>query len=148
MKKRIIASLVFSMSMVAFAAQKPCSEVFPTESNVATSLGVDGSRCTVSKVTNSKGKVVIRVKVSKDNSSFVYAMDQEWAGTGKYECEDVGAGKIYECNGSQPGKEGEMMAIKGEKFNAQLLKYMFSGVSVQDKSYLFGGLPPWEASDY
>lgn len=144
MKKKIIASLVLFMSMVAFGAQKPCSEVFPNESNVATSLGVDGARCTVSKVYNPRGKVEVRVKVSRDNSSFVYTMWQEWSGTGKAECEDVGAGKIYECSGSFPGEDGERRAVKGEKFNAQLLKYIFSAVSAQDKIYLFGGLPPWE----
>ena len=98
MKKKIIASLVLFMSMVVFGAQKPCSEVFPNESNVATSLGVDGARCTVSKVVNSKGMGFSRIKVSRDNSSFVYVAGfPGW--TTRLECEDVGAGRAYECKG-------------------------------------------------
>lgn len=143
MKKKIIASLVLFMSMVAFGAQKPCSEVFPNESNVATSLGVNGARCTVSKVYNPRGKVEVRVKVSRDNSSFVYTMWQEWSGTGKIECEDVGAGKIYECKVSYP-EDGKMVTGEGVIFDVKMLKFQFSALSDQDKIYLFGGLPPWE----
>ena len=92
MKKKIIASLVLFMSMVAFGAQKPCSEVFPNESNVATSLGVDGARCTVSKVVNSKGTGIWRIKVSRDNSSFVAVIEVPEMSI-RTECEDVGAGR-------------------------------------------------------
>ena len=98
MKKKIIASLVLFMSMVAFGAQKPCSEVFPNESNVATSLGVDGARCTVSKVVNSKGTGIWRIKVSRDNSSFVAVIEVPEMSI-RTECEDVGAGRAYECKG-------------------------------------------------
>ncbi|GEM_PF-3491559 len=144
MKCKTVALLMLSMSMAAFAAQKPCSEVFPNEANVKTSLGLDGSRCTVSRVTNPKGKVVIRVKVSKDNSRFVYVMEQEWRGRAVYECEDVGAGKIYECSGSVPDKDDKILNFKGENFMTGLLEQIFSGLSSADKYYLFGGLPPWE----
>lgn len=144
MKCKTVALLMLAMSMAAFAAQKPCSEVFPNEANVKTSLGLDGSRCTVSRVTNPKGKVVVRVKVSKDNSRFVYAMEQEWRGIAIWECEDVGAGKIYECGGSVSEKDGKIENLKRENFPTEVLELLFSGLSSADKYYLFGGLPPWE----
>ena len=142
MKKKIIASLVLFMSMVAFGAQKPCSEVFPNESNVATSLGIDGARCTVSKVVNSKGTGIWRIKVSRDNSSFVLVVEIPGM-TSRLECEDVGAGRAYECKGFVD-KNGKLEKGEGEILNAIDLNNAFVAVSAQDKIYLFGGLPPWE----
>ena len=142
MKKKIIASLVLFMSMVAFGAQKPCSEVFPNESNVATSLGIDGARCTVSKVVNSKGTGIWRIKVSRDNSSFVLVTEIPGMSM-RAECEDVGAGRAYECK-SILDKNGKLEKSEGELINAIDLNNLFVGVSAQDKIYLFGGLPPWE----
>ena len=142
MKKKIIASLVLFMSMVAFGAQKPCSEVFPNESNVATSLGVDGARCTVSKVVNSKGTGIWRIKVSRDNSSFVAVIEVPEMSI-RTECEDVGAGRAYECKGFVDKKKKKKKS-EGEIINAIDLNNLFAAVSAQDKIYLFGGLPPWE----
>ena len=142
MKKKIIASLVLFMSMVAFGAQKPCSEVFPNESIVATSLGVDGARCTVSKVVNSKGTGIWRIKGSRDNSSFVAVIEVPEMSI-RTECEDVGAGRAYECKGFVD-KNGKLEKSEGEIINAIDLNNLFAAVSAQDKIYLFGGLPPWE----
>ena len=143
MKKKIIASLVLFMSMVAFGAQKPCSEVFPNESNVATSLGVNGARCTLSKVVNSKGTGVWRIKVSRDNSSFLLVIEIPGK-TSRMECEDVGAGKVYECKGFVREKNGELQKFEGDMADRIDLNNLFLAVSAQDKIYLFGGLPPWE----
>ncbi|MBQ3839664.1 MAG: hypothetical protein II819_06980 [Fibrobacter sp.] len=91
---------------------------------------------------NSKGTGIWRIKVSRDNSSFVAVIEVPEMSI-RTECEDVGAGRAYECKGFVD-KNGKLEKSEGEIINAIDLNNLFAAVSAQDKIYLFGGLPPWE----
>ena len=47
--KKITIFLLIVLSVAAMAAQKPCGEVF-SNVGIKTTLGIDGSRCVLSKV--------------------------------------------------------------------------------------------------
>ena len=65
--KKHTTILIVLLSAAVMAAQKPCGEVFPNAGIKAT-LGLDGSRCVVSKVKNESAEVTSKFMVSQDHS--------------------------------------------------------------------------------
>lgn len=149
--KKITIVLIAALSVMAMAAQKPCGEVFPNAGLKAT-LGVDGSRCVLSKVKEKDRGVTTKIMVSHDNSVITLDMDMWVINDGEkntrrslIKCEDVGAGQRFECEIDATYTNGETKKIKDIINSIALGKFFnLAQVSLVDLRYLFGGLAPWE----
>ena len=146
--KKLTIIFVAIFSVMAMAAQKPCSEVFPNAGIKAT-LGVDGSRCVVSKVKKENYNETMKIMVSEDNSTITVMLNSSKTNNGEKEtntgflnCEDVGAGQRFECEGYHE-TNGNRSPDKGI-YNLAFIKNLFVGTSTNDIHYLFGGPAPWE----
>ena len=148
--KKLTFLLIAILSILAMAAQKPCGEVFPNL-GLKASLGVDGSRCVVSKFKNERIELIGKFMVSQDNSFIRIDIHTKTLKDEKKDntyfiakCEDVGAGQRFECEMDK--------IVKGEPVhetsvvNLQVLGgfFQFGTVSNTDLHYLFGGPAPWE----
>lgn len=144
--KKLTIIFVAIFSVMAMAAQKPCGEVFPNL-GLKASLGVDGSRCVVSKFKNEQIELIGKFMVSQDNSFIRIDLRAKTLKDNTYfiaKCEDVGAGQRFECEMDK--------IVKGEPVhetsvvNLQVLGgfFQFGTVSNTDLHYLFGGPAPWE----
>lgn len=148
--KKLTFLLIAILSILAMAAQKPCGEVFPNL-GLKASLGVDGSRCVVSKFKNEQIELIGKFMVSQDNSFIRIDLRLKTLKDEKKDntyfiakCEDVGAGQRFECEMDK--------IVKGEPVhetsvvNLQVLGgfFQFGTVSNTDLHYLFGGPAPWE----
>ena len=72
--KKLTIIFVAIFSVMAMAAQKPCSEVFP-QCGLKATLGVDGSRCVVSKVKKENYNETMKIMVSEDNSTITVMLN-------------------------------------------------------------------------
>ncbi len=151
MKKLTIIFIVV-LAVAVMAAQKPCSEVFPNAGIKAT-LGLDGSRCIVSKVKEQNREMTAKFMISHDNS-FITANINFWVIKdevkqtyyARFKCEDVGAGQRFECETeTNANAERESIERNGILFSKDIQSFFnMAQVSVNDLYYLFGGPAPWE----
>lgn len=149
--KKCTIILIVIQSVVAMAAQKPCGEIFPNAGLKAT-LGLDGSRCVLSKVKEIDRGVTTKIMVSQDNSVITLDMDIWVINDGEkntrrslIKCEDVGAGQRFECVIEATYTNGEVKKITDITNSIALAKFFnLAQVSMVDLRYLFGGLAPWE----
>jgi len=148
--KKLTLILIAILSVFVMAAQKPCGEVFPNAGIKAT-LGLDGSRCTVSKFKNERIELIGKFMVSQDNSFIRIDLHTKTLKDEKKDntyfiakCEDVGAGQRFECEMDKlvKGKPVHETSV----VNLQMLRsfFQFGTVSNTDVHYLFGGPAPWE----
>lgn len=148
--KKLSIVLVAVLSVITMAAQKPCGDVFPNAGIKAT-LGVDGSRCVVSKVKEKDRGMTTKIMVSQDNSLITLDMDMWVMKDGekdtrriRLKCEDVGAGQRFECE-QEVNTHGESKKNTDITSSKTLWNFFnLAQVSKVDLGYLFGGPAPWE----
>ena len=148
--KKITIVLIAVLSVAAMAAQKPCGEVF-SNVGIKTTLGIDGSRCVLSKVKEKDRGMTTKIIVSQDNSVIALDMDMWVMNDGvkdtrriRLKCEDVGAGQRFECE-QEVNTHGETKKNTDITSSKTLWKFFnLAQVSTVDLRYLFGGPAPWK----
>ncbi len=151
--KKLTIILITVLSFLAMAAQKPCGEAFP-DIGLKSKLGLDGSRCIVSKFKSDGGEIIMKYMMSHDNSMFT-AVQEGWrlkndkkvTFEAVMKCEDVGAGQVFECNTTIVENGKRLPDETGKKYSVVKLSRLFAGSSAVDIRYLFNGYAPWEYAD-